>query len=89
MEICHARASMLSHHVANSSSQEFADSREISFIETSAKNATNVEQAFITIATEQYNTIHYVPETGIDSKSKSISKNKFNAGTLAKQKQVG
>lgn len=33
-------------------SQEFADQLQIPFLETSAKNATNVEQAFMTMATE-------------------------------------
>uniref|UniRef100_A0A3B4UY61 RAB1A, member RAS oncogene family b n=1 Tax=Seriola dumerili TaxID=41447 RepID=A0A3B4UY61_SERDU len=33
-------------------SQEFADSLGIPFLETSAKNATNVEQAFMTMAAE-------------------------------------
>ncbi|KAF5181466.1 hypothetical protein FRX31_028945 [Thalictrum thalictroides] len=32
--------------------QAFADDIEIPFLETSAKNATNVEQAFMTMATE-------------------------------------
>ena len=31
-------------------SQEFADQLGIPFLETSAKNATNVEQAFLTMA---------------------------------------
>lgn len=34
------------------SRQEFADSLAIPFLETSAKNATNVEQAFMTMAAE-------------------------------------
>lgn len=34
------------------SPQEFADSLGIPFLETSAKNATNVEQAFMTMAEE-------------------------------------
>ena len=33
-------------------SQEFADQLQIPFLETSAKNATNVEQAFMTMAAE-------------------------------------
>ncbi len=33
-------------------SQEFADSLKIPFLETSAKNASNVEQAFLTMAAE-------------------------------------
>ncbi len=32
--------------------KEFADQLGLSFLETSAKNATNVEQAFITMAAE-------------------------------------
>lgn len=32
--------------------QEYADSLGIPFLETSAKNATNVEQAFMTMAAE-------------------------------------
>jgi len=32
--------------------QEFADGLNIPFLETSAKNATNVEQAFLTMAAE-------------------------------------
>lgn len=35
-----------------SNSKEFADSLGIPFLETSAKNATNVEQAFMTMASE-------------------------------------
>ena len=36
-------------HISNSK-QEFADSLGIPFLETSAKSATNVEQAFLTMA---------------------------------------
>ncbi len=32
--------------------QEFADQLQIPFLETSAKNATNVEQSFMTMAAE-------------------------------------
>ena len=32
--------------------QEYADALDIPFLETSAKNATNVEQAFLTMAAE-------------------------------------
>ena len=35
---------------ANATLQEFADSLSIPFLETSAKNASNVEQAFLTMA---------------------------------------
>jgi hypothetical protein len=40
-----ARLSHLAH-------QEFADGLSIPFLETSAKDATNVEQAFMTMASE-------------------------------------
>lgn len=39
-------------HSPPPSRQEFADSLGIPFLETSAKNATNVEQAFMTMAAE-------------------------------------
>eukprot|EP01060_Flectonema_neradi_P034104 TRINITY_DN588_c13_g1_i1.p1 TRINITY_DN588_c13_g1~~TRINITY_DN588_c13_g1_i1.p1 ORF type:complete len:205 (+),score=46.29 TRINITY_DN588_c13_g1_i1:96-710(+) len=39
-------------HVDHSTAKEYADSLGIPFLETSAKNATNVEQAFITMSTE-------------------------------------
>lgn len=32
--------------------QEYADQLQVPFLETSAKNATNVEQAFMTMAAE-------------------------------------
>lgn len=38
--------------VSTEKAQEFADNLGISFIETSAKNATNVETAFLTMAKE-------------------------------------
>jgi len=41
--------------------KEFADSLNIPFLETSAKNATNVEQAFVTMATEIKNRMVNIP----------------------------
>lgn len=41
--ICHCVPSIL---------QDFADREKIPFLETSAKSTTNVEKAFVTIATE-------------------------------------
>lgn len=32
--------------------QEFADEKQLPFIETSAKSSTNVEEAFLTLAKE-------------------------------------
>ena len=42
-------------------SQEFADSLSIPFLETSAKSATNVEQAFMTMASEIKNRMASTP----------------------------
>merc|ERR1712022_11210 len=42
--------------------KEFADSLSLSFLETSAKNATNVEQAFITMAEEIKNRMASQPQ---------------------------
>lgn len=44
--------SLLSSPPPPHSPQEYADQLEIPFLETSAKNATNVEQAFMTMAAE-------------------------------------
>lgn len=38
------------YHMLTPCDQEFADSLGIPFLETSAKSATNVEQAFLTMA---------------------------------------
>lgn len=43
--------------------KEFADHLGIPFLETSAKNATNVEQAFMTMAAEIKNRMQTVPPT--------------------------
>jgi Ras-related protein Rab-1A len=43
--------------------QEFADQLSIPFLETSAKNATNVEQAFLTMAKQikdRYSTLFFL-----------------------------
>ncbi|KAL0477215.1 Ras-related protein Rab [Acrasis kona] len=49
--------------VDRSSAEEFANSLQIPFIETSAKNATNVEQAFMTMAGEIKNRLASQPTT--------------------------
>jgi len=41
--------------------KDFADKLDIPFLETSAKNATNVEKAFLTMAAEIKNTIANQP----------------------------
>jgi Ras-related protein Rab-1A len=41
--------------------KDFADKLDIPFLETSAKNATNVEKAFLTMAAEIKNTIASQP----------------------------
>ena len=43
--------------------KELADHLGIPFLETSAKNATNVEQAFMTMAAEIKNRMQTVPTT--------------------------
>ena len=43
---------MHSFQVETDAAKEFADSANIPFLETSAKNATNVEDAFMTMAGE-------------------------------------
>lgn len=45
-------------------SQEYADQLGIPFLETSAKNATNVEQAFMTMAAEIKNRVGPPAPTG-------------------------
>lgn len=47
--------------VDRSTAEEFANSLQIPFIETSAKNATNVEQAFMTMAAEIKNRLANQP----------------------------
>ena len=47
--------------VEYNSAKEFADSLSIPFLETSAKSATNVEQAFMTMASEIKNRMASTP----------------------------
>jgi hypothetical protein len=47
--------------VSTAAAKEFAGQLGISFLETSAKNAANVEQAFITMAGEIKRSMAYVP----------------------------
>ena len=52
--------------------QEYADQLGIPFLETSAKNATNVEQAFVTVVAEIKNQME--PETkAVDNKPQNVS----------------
>ena len=60
--------------------QEYADQLGVPFLETSAKNATNVEQAFMTMAAEIKNRMGPVAAAG-DSKPNV----KINASTPVKQ----
>ena len=59
--------------------QEYADQLAIPFLETSAKNATNVEQAFMTMAAEIKNRMGPVT-TSADNKPNV----KINASTPVK-----
>lgn len=60
--------------------QEYADSLGIPFLETSAKNATNVEQAFMTMAAEIKNRMG--PVTASTDSKPTV---KINASTPVKQ----
>lgn len=60
--------------------QEYADQLGIPFLETSAKNATNVEQAFMTMAAEIKNRMG--PVSTAADKQQSV---KINASTPVKQ----
>ena len=64
--------------------QEFADSLGIPFLETSAKNATNVEQAFMTMAAEIKNRMG--PVTAAQENKPNV---KINASTPVKQSSGG
>ena len=55
------------------SSQEYADQLGIPFLETSAKNATNVEQAFMTMAAEIKNRMGPVTTTSDNKPSVKIN----------------
>lgn len=46
--------------VDTTAAKEFADSLGIPFLETSAKNASNVEEAFLTMASELIRTRYYI-----------------------------
>lgn len=63
--------------------QEYADQLSIPFLETSAKNATNVEQAFMTMAAEIKNRMG--PPTAADSRP-SVQ---INNSTPVQQKSGG
>jgi len=61
--------------------KEFADQLGIAFLETSAKNATNVEQAFLTMAAEIRNRMG-PGSAATDSRAAGV---KINASTPVKQ----
>ena len=63
--------------------QEYADQLRIPFLETSAKSATNVEQAFVTMAAEIKNRMG--PATAASDKPNV----KINASTPVKQSGGG
>jgi len=52
--------------------KEYADQLSIPFLETSAKNSTNVEQAFITMATEIKNRMGPLQQTGANASAVRI-----------------
>lgn len=63
--------------------QEYADHLRIPFLETSAKSATNVEQAFVTMAAEIKNRMG---PTGPTADKANV---KINASTPVKQNSGG
>ena len=64
--------------------KEFADSLGIPFLETSAKNATNVEQAFMTMAAEIKSRMG-PPQTVTDQQKKV----NINSGSSVKSQSSG
>lgn len=56
--------------------QEYADHLKIPFIETSAKNALNVEQAFMTMAAEIKNRVGPPSSVGDNSNSLKINESR-------------
>lgn len=63
--------------------KEFADKLEIPFLETSAKAATNVEKAFLTMASEIKNTIASQPQalkSGDAKKTVNVSGQDVSSG---------
>jgi len=60
--------------VDRSTAEEFASNLGIPFLETSAKNSTNVEQAFITMAAEIKNRLAQQPKKKKKKKKKNIGK---------------
>jgi len=55
--------------VETTTAKELADSLSIPFLETSAKSATNVEQAFMTMASEIKNRMAAAPTGGMGNRA--------------------
>jgi len=55
--------------VESATAQEFANSLGIPFLETSAKNSSNVEQAFMTMASEIKNKMATTPATKVGNQT--------------------
>jgi small GTP-binding protein len=65
--------------VAYDTAKEFADNLGIEFLETSAKNADNVEQAFMTMAAQIKNRMASAPST--DKQSVKLNSKPVGAGS--------
>jgi small GTP-binding protein len=65
--------------VAYDTAKEFADNLGIEFLETSAKNADNVEQAFMTMAAQIKNRMASAPST--DKQSVKLNSKPVGGGT--------
>jgi len=60
--------------VSFDAAKEFADNLDIEFLETSAKNATNVEQAFMTMAAQIKNRMANAPAAGASKGTVAVGK---------------
>eukprot|EP01114_Cavostelium_apophysatum_P021261 TRINITY_DN736_c0_g1_i1.p1 TRINITY_DN736_c0_g1~~TRINITY_DN736_c0_g1_i1.p1 ORF type:complete len:205 (+),score=47.51 TRINITY_DN736_c0_g1_i1:157-771(+) len=72
--------------VETSAGKEFADKLGVPFLETSAKNATNVEQAFITMATDIKNRMD---ATGGASAAQPKTQNHIKPGKQIQNQESG
>ncbi|OCH85465.1 GTP-binding protein ypt1 [Obba rivulosa] len=59
--------------IAYSTAKEFADELQIPFLETSAKNSTNVEEAFLTMSKQIKETLDSAPEPSGNSKAGTVT----------------
>jgi len=85
MSVIFNNSSHCNNEDSNARMQEYADQLRIPFLETSAKNATNVEQAFVTMAAEIKNRMGPSATSGAGEKPNV----KINSSTPVKQSSGG